>query len=684
MSLRRVSLRQDEAFGSVAGHTIDLEVKLAHTTFDPATITATFASNLNSGSATTVFPRANLALPAMPAANNNPGEFFCEIPFSTPFPFNPSRNLLIDVTQRGNDNGNASFTYPLDAASGVTTTRVFGLDTATTGSVGRNYGLVMCFEGPEQCVIVPLVAREAMGNSNNNIPFSWTPTRYQQVFLASEIGPWAMSLQAMGLRQTNAFFGQTGGTVDVEIVLGSTSLTETTMTTTFANNITGSATCVVPRQNIVLPNMPGSVNTDPKQFVVNIPFARPFNYGGSQNLVVDITQRGNSRGGIFTYPLDASSGAGVGTTRVFGFPDTATTGTLGVNYGLVMCFNNTASGGVPGTYDYFGAGCAGNGPGTINTVLPSSFAATLGNSNNRFPFGAGTMRYQQVFLGSEAPSARSFNALELRQASGQTGYTGYGVDLQIDLGYTTLNNASLTSTYAANFNSGAPVTVLPAQRVVLPNFPTTAASASNWFLRIPFAAPFNYVPAAGRNLLVQITNRGDDNGDFGFDYYLDATSGGNTTRLFNSDPTAATGTLGVNYGLIMNFASAGATGATPQLLAVGDPVIGNTLAVNVWQARANSVGILFLGFSNTSWLSIPLPLPLAGAGAPGCSLLVAGDVILSTPTNSVGFGSFTLPVPGDPSLVGGQFFNQYAIFDPGINALSLSWSNGGRGTIGNN
>src|SRR6185436_897637 len=103
------------------------------------------------------------------------------------------------------------------------------------------------------------------------------------------------------------------------------------------------------------------------------------------------------------------------------FPDTATTGTLGTNYGLVMCFNTVESEGIPGTYDYFGSGCPGGGPGTINTVLLSSNAAVLGNSNNRFPFGASPMRYQQVFLGSEAPVARSFNALELRQASGQTG-----------------------------------------------------------------------------------------------------------------------------------------------------------------------------------------------------------------------------------------------------------------------
>jgi hypothetical protein len=308
----------------------------------------------------------------------------------------------------------------------------------------------------------------------------------------------------------------------------------------------------------------------------------------------------------------------------------------------------------------------------------------MGTSNNAIPFSWTPTKYQQVFLGSEQPVARNYHGLGLRQDDTlNANVEGVGVDLEMQLGYTTLNNATLGTTFATNFNSGAPTTVLGRQIVVMPNTPAVAnTNPAEFFIRIPFSAPFPYAPVAGRNTLIQVIQRGNTNGNSNFGYYLDATSAGTTTRLFGAD-TALTGTLGPNSGVVMSFMSSGPGGAIPLLTNTGDPMIGNSFSVNVSQARVNSFAFLFHGISNTAWSFIPLPFQLNGVGAPGCFLRVSGEFIFAVSTNAFGRGSMSFTVPGDVSLLGGSFFDQYAVSDPAANPLGFSWSRGGAGVMGN-
>jgi hypothetical protein len=87
---------------------------------------------------------------------------------------------------------------------------------------------------------------------------------------------------------------------------------------------------------------------------------------------------------------------------------------------------------------------------------------------------------------------------------------------------------------------------------------------------------------------------------------------------------------------------------------------------------------LFLGLSNTTYGPTPLPFSLAGFGAPGCSVLASGEALYPL-TNVLGSAVWQFQVPNFP---GTTFYNQAFPFDPAANALGLTTSNCGQGTIG--
>jgi hypothetical protein len=123
---------------------------------------------------------------------------------------------------------------------------------------------------------VPAAQRTAFGNSNNNIPFSFPPNRYQQVFLGSEL-PSALAIQGIALRQDNQFGNLVGRVIDVEIYMGYSTFDQNTLTTTFATNYNaGPRTLVYARKMYKLPNM-GPAPTDPNVFFAKIPFDNNFN-----------------------------------------------------------------------------------------------------------------------------------------------------------------------------------------------------------------------------------------------------------------------------------------------------------------------------------------------------------------------------------------------------------------------
>lgn len=126
----------------------------------------------------------------------------------------------------------------------------------------------------------------------------------------------------------------------------------------------------------------------------------------------------------------------------------------------------------------------------------------------------------------------------------------------------------------------------------------------------------------------------------------------------------------------------GSNNQPPRLSTADRPWIGDAFELTLDQLPASTgLALLYTGFSNTTWNSVPLPLPLAGLGMPGCTLLIAPQVPAAI-FPSGGAGSWTLPLPDLASLIGIRFFNQAVVFDAGANAAGATVSNGGDGTVG--
>lgn len=110
----------------------------------------------------------------------------------------------------------------------------------------------------------------------------------------------------------------------------------------------------------------------------------------------------------------------------------------------------------------------------------------------------------------------------------------------------------------------------------------------------------------------------------------------------------------------------------------GTPRVGQTFQATVTNLPLQGLTVMFLGLSNTTYGAIPLPFGLAPLGAPGCSVLSAGDD-LGLVTNVLGTGFWQWTVPNAPGF---SFYNQAFVFDGAANALGITTSNGAHGVIG--
>jgi hypothetical protein len=338
---------------------------------------------------------------------------------------------------------------------------------------------------------------------------------------------------------------------------------------------------------------------------------------------------------------------------------------------------------VTATYDPFGAGCSGTGSGLGGYhVLPASLATRFGSSDNSIPFTWSPVKYQQVFLGTDLPSAFTMAGLSLRQNDRSVHAHGLTVDLDIRIGYTTHLPSTMSTTFATNFDSGTPVTVLPRTMVVFPDQPVGGpTSPADFFFTIPWPVYFPWAPAPGLNFLVQVTVYGNSNGNQIWGYPLDAGYG-QTARLYGSPASATTGVLEPNYGLVLCVREL-TNRAVPVLDSKETPQIGNQFPVRVSHARVSSFALLLLGLSNTNWNGIPLPFDLGPVGAPGCSLLASGNDLQFMSTNAAGAGSFTYDIPNEIYVLGAKFYNQCLVADPGTNGLGYVTTNGCVGVLGN-
>lgn len=196
--------------------------------------------------------------------------------------------------------------------------------------------------------LLPAAATTSWG-SGNAIPFGWTPNRYQQVFLGTQL-PAAFTIGGLSLRQPHTGPTAPRFTIDVEIKVGYTTRWGTGLSTTFASNWDVAAPItVLPRTFFELPDQP---TPPPSQndVLVTIPWSVPFAWAPQpgHNLLIDITVFGNSYGSqVYGYPIDNLGG----TYSVYGTPATATVGNGGLRaFGPVMGFDALVNTAVPHLY----------------------------------------------------------------------------------------------------------------------------------------------------------------------------------------------------------------------------------------------------------------------------------------------------------------------------------------------
>jgi hypothetical protein len=235
---------------------------------------------------------------------------------------------------------------------------------------------------------------------------------------------------------------------------------------------------------------------------------------------------------------------------------------------------------------------------------------------------------------------------------------------------------------AANWDVAAPVAVLPRALVDFPDQPLAGpASHTDLLLTIPWQATFDWVPVAGRNLMIEVVVYGNSFGSI-YGYPIDNLSG--TVSIWGTpqNATIANGGPVRTFGLVMGFVEQ-TQAAVPALYSTDTPQIGNTFRVRVAQTVPSSAALLFLGWSSTSWNGAGLPLSLGGIGAPGCNLLVSADDARPLTTNGAGAGSYQYVLPNVIYALGLSFYNQAFVFDPTANALGFVATNGGVGVFGN-
>ena len=130
------------------------------------------------------------------------------------------------------------------------------------------------------------------------------------------------------------------------------------------------------------------------------------------------------------------------------------------------------------------------------------------------------------------------------------------------------------------------------------------------------------------------------------------------------------------------FFGAGCAGtlAISNLAVNAAPALGQTLAVTANHLPLDAA-IGMIGFSNTSSLFGPLPFDLTGIGAPGCFGRVSPNAY-AVLIGAGGAATWNLPLPNAPALLGARAYQQALVLDTGINALGIVTSDAAGFVIG--
>ena len=245
------------------------------------------------------------------------------------------------------------------------------------------------------------------------------------------------------------------------------------------------------------------------------------------------------------------------------------------------------------------------------------------------------------------------------------GMQGGWIDLMILASWTTRDVRNPAGRFAANHGPRQQVVYRGAYHVPdsVPLAPGTrvASLAPNVSAHIVLQAPIPYVPNS--NLCLEFVHR------------KHATRSG--PGRWHADLDVRAGASRTTFGV--SCIRRGRVDARANRFD-GANVIGGSL-VCISDAPVTPMALLVLGASNERWGSNKLPYDFGAMGAKGCYLFVSLDLLMATgakklPNDPGSTVRMEIPLPYSRGLVGARVFSQWWFYQPGVNALSMTTTNG--------
>lgn len=222
------------------------------------------------------------------------------------------------------------------------------------------------------------------------------------------------------------------------------------------------------------------------------------------------------------------------------------------------------------------------------------------------------------------------------------------------------NAPTAASTTFAN-NLGASVTTVINGPISLPAANNQATWPAPWQTPFAFSVPFVYAKAAGAGLVIDILQVGNTGTAI---WYLEATGPDNGSRAENGGPQSTCKFSNGNYNSGLGY--------TP-------PRVGGSWYLSYSSILPNAVGFGAIGGAGVggNWGSFTLPIDLGQFGATGCKWSVSADFTVPLTASATGSAAWTtIPIPNNPSLGGGVFYDHAAFIDLAANSFGIvtTWS----------
>ncbi|MCA8972780.1 MAG: hypothetical protein KDC95_23540 [Planctomycetes bacterium] len=259
-------------------------------------------------------------------------------------------------------------------------------------------------------VVVPQGYDQQYGNSANRYPFCTLNMHYMQSHDKAELPPTAL-IRGFNLRN-RANYAQAAYLITMDLYTGYTNNAARSLVTTFASNWTGTPTKVF-SGNLNVPSV--AAQNDPKVWTLKIPFTVPFIFTQARGnfLWECVTTTGTLSTISF---FDSVSSAAAQTCRMWANTSSATTGSLGSGYGLVIGLDGPGTGGAI-------VNLSNTGVPAIGKTFSVDFSGAVANSAAILWLGAQQLN---IGLGSALPGCSLYTSLDVILGSNPTGTTGTG------------------------------------------------------------------------------------------------------------------------------------------------------------------------------------------------------------------------------------------------------------------